>query len=69
MTKRKLPQKTPRQLADEHWEFIEGLVLEQFRVAMRLFKEGFTHGYKHGKEDTIENRKNRQWVSGNSKRQ
>lgn len=51
MTPKKPPKKTPRQLADEHWEFIEGLILEQFRVTMRLFKEGFTHGYKHGKEE------------------
>lgn len=52
MTPRKPSKKTPSQLADGHWDFIEGIILEEFRLTMRLFKEGFIHGYKHGKEDT-----------------
>lgn len=48
MTKRKVQAKTPQQLADEHWDWIEGIILTQMRLTMRLFKDGFIHGYKHG---------------------
>lgn len=51
MTPRKPVKKTPPQLAEEHWDFIEGVLLEQLRMTMRLFKEGFIHGYKHGKKN------------------
>jgi len=51
MTKRKLPPKTPRQLADEHWDLLEGVILTEMRLTMRLFIDGFIHGYKHGKEE------------------
>ncbi|KKN75194.1 hypothetical protein LCGC14_0383530 [marine sediment metagenome] len=47
----KLPKKTPRQLAEEHWMWIEGMLLEEMRMKMKLFQEGFIHGYKHGKEE------------------
>lgn len=44
------PKKTPRQLAEEHWMWMEGILLEEMRMKMRLYIEGFIHGYKHGKE-------------------
>jgi len=50
MTK-KLPKKTPRQMAEEHWMWLESILLEEMRMKMRLFKDAFIHGYKHGKED------------------
>ena len=50
MTPRKEQPKTPKQLADEHWVFIEGLILTELKLTMRLFTEGFIHGFKHGKE-------------------
>lgn len=53
MTKKKVPQKTPEQLAGEHWEFIEGVILTQMRLTMKLFKDGFSHGYRHGEEATL----------------
>ena len=43
--------KTPEQLADEHWSRLEGIMLEEMRMRMRLFRDAFIHGYKHGKED------------------
>ncbi len=42
------PKKTLQQLADEHWNFLEGIFLEEMRMKMRLFKEAFMHGYGHG---------------------
>ena len=51
MTKRKSRPKTPEQLADEHWMWIEGVVLECMRLTMKLSKDFMIHGYKHGKED------------------
>lgn len=44
------PVKTPKQLADEHWDFLEGLILTEMRLTMKLFIDGFVHGYKHGME-------------------
>ena len=51
MAKLKPLPPTPQQLADEHWEFIEKLVLEQLRFTMLLYKQAIIHGYKHGKEN------------------
>ena len=53
MTKPKLPPKSPQQLADEHWPFIESVIFTVMKVAVLLFKAGMVHGYKHGKEDTL----------------
>ena len=44
------PKKTPEQLANEHWAELEGILLESMRMQMRLFKDAFIHGFKHGKE-------------------
>ena len=51
MTKPKPKPKTPQQLADEHWSLIESIIFTQMKLTMLLFKDGFVHGYKHGKED------------------
>ncbi len=45
------PKKTPRQLAEEHWMWLEGIMLESMRMHKRLFEDAFIHGYKHGKGD------------------
>lgn len=45
------PKKTPQQLADEHWNFVEGILLEAMRMTMRVSKEMFIHGHKHGRRD------------------
>jgi len=50
MTKPKPKKKSPIQLADEHWDWLEGILLEEMRMKMRLFKDAIIHGYKHGKE-------------------
>ena len=46
------PKKTPEQLANEHWAELEGILLESMRMQMRLFKDAFIHGFKHGKDNT-----------------
>ena len=62
MPRRKVPPKTPQQMADEHWDFIEGIILLQMRLTMKLFKDGFVHGHKHGKGEEDGNRKNRKRI-------
>ncbi len=42
--------KTPMQLADEHWAYIETIILEDLRMKMLLYKTAFIHGYRHGKD-------------------
>ena len=44
--------KDPKQLADEHWDWLETIILESMRMEMLLFKSAMVHGYKHGVEDT-----------------
>lgn len=44
------PKKTPRQLAEEHWRWIESVLSDRQRETEHMFIEGFLHGYKHGKE-------------------
>ncbi len=44
------PSKTPRQIAEEHWEWIESLLFQQRLMEKKLFIDAFIHGYKHGKE-------------------
>ena len=46
------PKKTPEQLANEHWAWLEDILLESMRMSMRLFKDAMIHGYKHGVKDT-----------------
>jgi len=46
--------KTVEELADEHWEFIDGLIdsLEhEGKTEEYLFKTAFLHGYKHAKQE------------------
>ena len=44
------PQKTPRQLAEEHWDQLEPILFTQMKLTMRLFIDGFIEGHNHGKE-------------------
>ena len=39
--------KTPEELAEEHWEWLQ-------RLLERVYKDAFIHGYKHGREDLEE---------------
>ena len=36
--------KTPRELAEEHWTWLE-------TVLHKMYVDAFIHGYKHGKHD------------------
>ena len=44
------PKRTPRQIAEEHWGWIESLLFQQRLIEKKLFIDAFIHGYKHGKE-------------------
>lgn len=35
--------KTPEQLAEEHWNWLQ-------TVLAKIYKDAFIHGYKHGKK-------------------
>lgn len=39
------PKQTPRQKAEEHWMWLEGLL-------RKVYIDAFIHGYKHGEIDT-----------------
>ena len=47
------PQKTPRQLAEEHWDELEPVIFTQMKLTMRLVIDGYAKGYSRGKEDTL----------------
>jgi len=48
MTKPK--EKSSRQLAEEHWIWLESLLSKQKEMEKKLFVDAFIHGYKHAKE-------------------
>ncbi len=48
-----------RHLAEEHWEYTEQIILHQLELTHRLYVEAMIHGYKHGKEDSKSNEKQR----------
>lgn len=43
--------KTPEQLAEEHWTWLESLLVLIFAVIRYLYKTAFIHGMKHGEEN------------------
>lgn len=48
MTKRKeSPEARAHRLAAEHWNWLEGILLEEMRMKMRLFNDALAHGYMH----------------------
>ncbi len=48
------PEARALRLATEHWNWLEGILLEEMRMKMRLFNDAFTHGYRHGRKDEKE---------------
>jgi len=44
------PRKTPKQLAEEHWTWLESILYQQRLMEKKLFIDAFVHGYKHGKD-------------------
>ena len=44
-------KKSPMELAEDHWAWIEALMEKRQAETKYMFLEGFVHGYKHGKED------------------
>ena len=44
-----LPKKTPRQTAEEHWDYIESILREEMRMKRKMFIDAFVHGFKHGR--------------------
>ncbi len=41
-----------RKKAEEHWDYIESILLEEMRMKRKLFIDGFIHGCKHGSDET-----------------
>jgi hypothetical protein len=42
--------KSPKQLAEEHWAWIESILYQQRLMEKKLFIDAFVHGFKHGVE-------------------
>ena len=47
------PKKTARQLAEDHWDWIEAVLAKRQEETKHMFIEGFVHGFKHGKEKRL----------------
>lgn len=45
-------KKTPEELASEHWDWLQTVILQQVGFAGKMYRDAFVHGYKHGKEDS-----------------
>lgn len=42
--------KEARELAEQHWEWLESLLYQQRLMEKKLFIDSFIHGFKHGAE-------------------
>ena len=42
------PNKTPRQLAEEHWDWLQSILGKQREMEKKLFIDSFIHGVEHG---------------------
>ena len=40
-----------RKQAEDHWNFIEGIITIFLKLAKWLYIQGMIHGYKHGKKE------------------
>lgn len=45
------PKKTPLELAQKHWSWLQEILDKQREMEMKLFIDAFVHGYKHGKKE------------------
>lgn len=45
-----------RQKAEEHWDWIERLLMQQLQVTRKLFIDSWIHSHKHAMEDKDENK-------------
>ena len=50
-----MSETSPRQMAEEHWWYTEGIIKILFRLFLILGKylyiQGMVHGYKHRREE------------------
>lgn len=45
-----MKEEEARKLAEEHWEWLESLLVVQREMEKKLFIDAFIHGTKHGGE-------------------
>lgn len=43
--------KTPLELAQEHWNWLQSVLGRQREMERKLFIDAFVHGYKHATEE------------------
>ncbi len=46
-----MSKESRKQMVDDHWDFIEGIINILLGLAKFLFKAGMTHGLKHRDEE------------------
>jgi len=45
-----MSEKSPRQIAEEHWEYTEKIILCMLELAKTCYIEAMVHGIKHREE-------------------
>jgi hypothetical protein len=45
-----MENKEARELAEQHWDWLESLLFQQRLMEKKLFIDSFVHGWKHGIE-------------------
>lgn len=43
-----------KKLAEEHWKYVESVMLQQLEVIGKMYRDAMIHGFKHGIEYKIE---------------
>lgn len=44
------PRKSPKELAEEHWAWLQSILDAQRIMEKKLFVDAFIHGFKHGQK-------------------
>jgi len=45
--------KTPKELADQHWTWVDAVLRLGLSLVEYLYKTALIHGYKHGYDDAM----------------
>ncbi len=47
-----MTEEEARELAKEHWEWLESILVQQLEIQHKLFVDAFVHGAKHERKSS-----------------
>jgi hypothetical protein len=52
-----MTQSSAKEMAEQHWEWVESVLRQQLEVTKKMYIDAFVHGYKHGQDDVTKGEK------------